>query len=57
MEKEERVTTQLTSWKPTVSQMKKIEEMKGKLIIVGNTAIVIKALGELYERTTGKSWS
>ena len=31
--------------------------MKGKLIIVGNTAIVIKALGELYERTTGKSWS
>lgn len=57
MEKEERVTTQLTSWKPTVSQMKKIEEMKGKLIIMGNTAIVIKALGELYERTTGKTWT
>ena len=26
MEKEERVTTQLTSWKPTVSQMKKRKE-------------------------------
>ena len=57
MEKEERVLTQLTSWKPTLSEMRKIEEMKKKLIIVGNTAIVIKAIGELYEKTTGKTWA
>lgn len=57
MEKEERVITQLTSWKPTLSEMRKIEEMKKKLIIVGNTAIVIKAIGELYEKTTGKTWA
>lgn len=57
MKKEEKVNTQITSWKPTIAQMKKIEEMKNKLIIMGNTAIVIKAIGELYEKTTGKSWA
>ncbi len=53
----ERVSTQLTSWKPTVDEMEKIKELQKKLIIPGNTAIVIKAIGELYEREVGKKWA
>ena len=55
--KKKRVDTQLTSWKPTLEQQDKINQLKGALIIESNTGLVIKALGELYERTfPDKTW-
>lgn len=56
MEQDTKIKSILSAWKPTLTQMEKIQELKDKLIIENNTAIVIKAIGELYERETGKKW-
>ncbi len=55
--KTKRVLSSFTTWRPTEIQAEKLRKLRSALIIESPTGLVVKALGELYERTfPGEKW-